>query len=61
MNSYLVDINNLAEDMFSQLVKQIAEKHGLTEQLKAGKQIEWVSKMNNIRNAAMETEVSFFA
>ena len=40
--------------MFSRLVKQLAEKEGVTEALKAEKQVLWVQKMNNIRNAAME-------
>ena len=40
--------------MFSRLVKQLAEKEGLTEALKAEKQMLWVQKMNNIHNAAME-------
>lgn len=40
--------------MFSQLVKLLAEKEGVTEVLKAENQILWVQKMNNLRNAAME-------
>ena len=40
--------------MFSQLVKQLAEKVGVTEALKAENQMLWVQKMNNIRNTAME-------
>ena len=40
--------------MFSRLVKQLAEKEGLTEVLKAENQMLWVQKMNNIHNAAME-------
>lgn len=40
--------------MFSRLAKEMAEKHGITEQLKAADQIAWVGKMNAIRNAAME-------
>ena len=54
LNSYLADINEQAEEMFSRLVKQLAEKEGLTEALKAENQMLWVQKMNNIRNAAME-------
>ena len=54
LNSYLADINEQAEEMFSRLVKQLAEKEGLTEVLKAENQMLWVQKMNNIRNAAME-------
>lgn len=40
--------------MFSRLVKQLAEKEGITEQLKAENQVLWVGKMNNIRNRAVE-------
>lgn len=54
LNYYLADINEQAEKMFSRLVKQLAEKEGVTEALKAEKQMLWVQKMNNIRNAAME-------
>ena len=43
-----------AEAMFSQLVKLLAEKEGVTEVLKAENQMLWVQKMNNLRNAAME-------
>ena len=52
LNYYLADINEQAEKMFSRLVKQLAEKEGVTEELKAEKQMLWVQKMNNIRNAA---------
>ena len=54
LNSYLADINKQADDMFFQLVNQLAEKEGVTEQLKAENQMLWVRKMNNIRNKAME-------
>ena len=54
LNYYLADINEQAEKMFSRLVKQLAEKEGVTEVLKAENQMLWVQKMNNIRNAAME-------
>ena len=40
--------------MFSRLVKQMAEREGVTEQLKAENQLEWVQKMNSIRNRAVE-------
>lgn len=55
LNSYLADIDKQAEEMFSRLVKQLAEKENITEKLKAENQMEWVKKMNNIRNKAMET------
>ena len=54
LNSYLADIDRQAEELFSRLVKQIAEAEGVTEHLKAGNQMEWVRRMNNIRNRAME-------
>lgn len=54
LNYYLADINEQAEKMFSRLVKQLAEKKGVTEALKAENQMLWVQKMNNLRNAAME-------
>jgi len=54
LNDYLADLDEQAEAMFSRLVKQLSEKEGVTEALKAGKQMLWVQKMNNIRSAAME-------
>ena len=54
LNSYLADIDRQAEEMFSRLVKQMAECEGVTEQLKADNQLEWVQKINNIRNRAIE-------
>ena len=54
LNGYLADINEQAEEMFSRLVKQMAEREGVTEQLKSENQLEWVRRMNNIRSRAME-------
>ena len=54
LNGYLADIERQAEEMFLRLVKQMAEAEGVTEQLKADNQMEWVGRMNNIRNRAME-------
>ena len=54
LNGYLADLDKQAEEMFSRLVKQIAECEGVTEQLKADNQMEWVGRMNNIRNRVME-------
>lgn len=54
LNSYLADIDCQAEEMFSRLVKQMAEAEDVTEQLKADNQMEWVGRMNNIRSRAME-------
>ena len=54
LTAYLADIDEQAEDMFFRLVKQLAEKEGVTEQLKADNQMLWVQKINNIRNRATE-------
>ena len=54
LNAYLYDINTQAEEMFSELVKQLAHREGITEQLKADNQLEWVRRMNNIRNRVTE-------
>ena len=54
LNGYLADIDKQAEDMLSRLVKQMAEREGVTEKLKADNQMEWVARMNNIRNRATE-------
>ena len=54
LTTYLADIDEQAEDMFFRLVKQLAEKEGVNEQLKADNQMLWVKRMNNIRNRATE-------
>ena len=54
LNSYLADIDRQAEELFSRLVKQMAEAEGVTEVLKAADPMEWVGRMNNIRNSSME-------
>ena len=54
LKDYLADLNEQAEAMFSRLVKQLSEKEGVTEALKAENQMLWVQRMNNIRSAAME-------
>ena len=54
LNSYLVDVDKQAEDMFSRLVKELAEKENVTEMLKAENQMLWVQRMNSIRNRATE-------
>ena len=51
---YLLQLDRDAEDTFNRLVKQMAEREGVTEQLKADKQMEWVARMNNIRQRATE-------
>ena len=54
LNSYLSDIDRQSEEMFSRLVKQMAEAESVTEALKAANPMEWVGRMNSIRNQAME-------
>ena len=54
LTAHLAEIDKLAEDMFFRLVKQIAEREGVTEKLKADNQMLWVRKMSNIRNRAEE-------
>ena len=54
LNSYLVDIEQQAQDLFLRQVKELAEKENVTEELKASDMMLWVQKMNNIRNCATE-------
>ena len=54
LNSYLADIDRQAEEMFSRLVKELAEKENVTEELKSTDMMLWVQKMNNVRNRATE-------
>ena len=54
LNSHLAEINQRASEMFDLLIKQLVEKEGITEQLKATDQMAWVGAMNNIRNRAEE-------
>ena len=54
LNSYLADIDLQAEDMLFRLVKQMTEREDVSEQFKADNQIEWVTRMNNIRSRATE-------
>ena len=54
LSSYLAEVDNWAKETLDLLVKQMAEKQGITEQLKAQDQMAWVWRMNNIRNAAEE-------
>ena len=54
LDSHLSEIDAQAETMFFQLVKQLAEQEGVTEQLKAENQIEWVRRMNSVRNRVIE-------
>ena len=54
LTSYLADIDEEATEMFDGIVKHLAEREGVTEQLKADNQMLWVRRMNNIRNQATE-------
>ena len=54
LNAYLYNINTQANEMFIKLVEQMVEHEGISEQLKADNQLEWVARMNNIRQRAIE-------
>ena len=54
LNSYLADIEEQAQNLFSRLVKDLAEKENVTEELKVTDMMLWVQKMNNISNRATE-------
>ena len=54
LNRYLADINKQAEEMFDTLISQYKTSEGITEQLKADNQMEWVVRMNNIQQRAIE-------
>lgn len=50
LQSHLADVEEEAQTLFLRLVKQYTEREGVTEQLKAENPMEWVRRMNNIRN-----------
>ena len=54
LNTYLADINEQATEQMLLLTQQIAEREGVTEQLKAQDQMLWMPRMNNIQDRAME-------
>ena len=54
LNSHLADVDEQAQEMFSQLVNQMAEREGVTEQLKLENQMKWVARMKNIQSRAAE-------
>ena len=58
LHSHLADIEEQAQNLFSRLVKEYAEKEGITEQLKATDQMKWVQRMNNIRERVTEAVYS---
>ena len=55
LNAHLEEIDRAANEMFDLLVEQYADREGVTEQLKAENQMEWVRRMNNIRERVTET------
>ena len=52
---HLEEVDKSAEEMFNQLIVQLKAQEGVTEELKANDQLEWVQRMNNIRNRAAES------
>ena len=54
LNPHLEEIDRQAQEMEQLLISQLAQQEGVTEQLKAENQMEWVTQMNNIRNWADE-------
>ena len=60
LHSHLADIEEQAQNLFSRLVKEYAEKEGVTEQLKSADQMAWVRSMNNIRECVIEVVFNDF-
>ena len=60
LNEYLASVDKQAEDLFSRLVKEYADRQGVTERLKEENQLLWVQKMNNIRACVREVVESEF-
>lgn len=54
LNDHLIEVDTQAEAMFFQLVKKLAEQEQITEQLRAEDQMEWVGRMNSVRNRVEE-------
>ena len=54
LNRYLADINKQSKEMFDILIEQFKQAEGINEQLKADNQMEWVCKMNNMRDRINE-------
>ena len=54
LQAYLADVEEQAQELFDRLMKQLSEREGITEKLKAENQMEWVARMNNIRNSTTE-------
>ena len=54
LDAYVVEVDQQAQDMLSRLIEQIAKQEGITELLKEENQMEWVRRMNSVRNRAEE-------
>ena len=54
LNAHLEEVDHTATEMYDRLTSQLAVQEGITEELKAANQMEWVQQMNNIRNRAAE-------
>ena len=54
LNGYLADIEEQAQERFERVVEQMKQAHGITEQLKADNELEWIGKMNNMQACARE-------
>lgn len=55
LQSYLADVEKQAQELFDRLMRQRAEREGITETLKADNRMEWVGRMNALRSAVTET------
>ncbi len=55
LQSYLAEVEEQAQELFDRLMKQKADREGITEKLKADNQMEWVGRMNALRSAVIET------
>ncbi|RKI78160.1 TnpV protein [bacterium 1xD42-87] len=55
LQSYLSEVETQAQELFDRLMKQRAEREGITEKLKADNQMEWIGRMNALRSAVTET------
>ena len=58
LNSYLADINEQAQEMYLRLIDEMADRQGVTEQLKAENPMEWVGRMGNIQSCVREIVIS---
>lgn len=54
LNSFLLDVEDKCKEKLNILIKQMAKKENVTEELKANNQLEWVQRMNSIKNIAEE-------